>query len=142
MKGNRELVTKSELEAHAEALSEADLLLLRTGWSAIRRSDPERYSSEGPGVSADACEYLIDGFPQLKAIAMDWLSLANPHLIDEGVTAHQILCGVGRRDRYVIIIEDVDLSRLPTDAVRILAFPLFPEQSDSSPCTVVAETRG
>ena len=115
-------------------------LLLRSGWSAVRASDPERYACEGPGVAAEACEYLIDGFPQLKAIAMDWLSLATPHRIEEGIAAHQILCGVGRGDRYIIIIEDVDLSCLPSSLDRIYALPLFAEQADSSPCTVIAET--
>jgi kynurenine formamidase len=50
-----------------------------------------------------------------------------------------VLCGVGRGDRYVIIIEDVDLSRLPGEVKRIYAIPLFPQLADSSPCTVFAE---
>ena len=138
-KADRELVTRAELEAHAAELEGADLLLLRSGWSAVRASDPERYASEGPAVETAACEYLIDGFPGLKAVGMDWISLATPQRMDEGIPAHQVLCGVGRGDRYVLIIEDVDLSRLPERVRRIYAFPLFPELSDSSPCTVVAE---
>ena len=138
-KGDRELVTRAELEAHAAELAGADLLVLRSGWSRIRATDPERYANEGPGVSTAACEYLIDGFPGVKAVAMDWISLATPQRLDEGVPAHQVLCGVGRGDRYVIIIEDVDLSRLPERVRRIYAVPLFPELADSSPCTVVAE---
>ena len=59
---------------------------------------------------------------------------------DHEVNYGDILKGyeVGR-DRYVIIIEDVDLSRLPERVKRIYAVPLFPELADSSPCTVVAE---
>ncbi|HEY1366429.1 MAG TPA: cyclase family protein [Gaiellaceae bacterium] len=137
-KGERELVERAELEAHADAVAEADLLLVRTGWGAAR-GDPSRYASEGPGVSPDACEYLIEQ-PGLKAIALDCISLASYHRLDpEGIDAHRILCGVGRGDRYVIIIEDVDLAAYPADARRVYAVPLFPAFADSSPCTVFAE---
>lgn len=139
-KSDRELVTRADLEIHADALAEADVLLIRSGWSAIRSSDPHRYASEGPGVSAEACAYLIDGCPHLKAIAMDWLSLANPHRMDEGIPAHQVLCGLGRGDRYVIIIEDVNLEPLTAKTSRIYAIPLFLAQTDSSPCTVFTES--
>jgi arylformamidase len=123
-KGDRELVSRADLEAHDEAIREADLVLIRTGWG---------------GVSPEACDYLIEQ-PQLKAIALDIVSLASYHRLDpEGILAHQILCGVGRKDRYVIIIEDVDLLLYPADARRVYAVPLFPKGADSSPCTVFAE---
>jgi len=138
-KDNRELVTRSDLEAHEDALLETDLLLVRTGWSTVRAQDPTRYSYEGPGVSPEACEYLI-GHPNLKAIALDFLSLASYHRLEpEGILAHQILCGVGRVDGYVIIIQDIDLSLYPADTERVYAIPLFLEGADSSPCTVFAE---
>jgi kynurenine formamidase len=138
-KGERELVTRAELEAHDDAVRDSDLLLIRTGWGATRASDPDSYPSEGPGVSPEACEYLIDQ-PQLKAIALDTPSLAAYRHVDpEGILAHQILCGVGREDRYVIIIEDVNLALYPAGARRVYAIPLFPEKADSSPCTVFAE---
>jgi arylformamidase len=138
-RGPRELVTRAELEAHDAVVRDADLLLIRTGWGAGRNADPPRYSSEGPGISPEACEYLAEQ-PELKAIALDTPSLASYHAVDpEGILAHQILCGVGRGDRYVIIIEDVDLSVFPDEATRVYAIPLFPRGADSSPCTVFAE---
>lgn len=139
-KGERELVTRAELEAHDSTVREADLLLIRTGWgAAVRAREPDRYASEGPGVSPEACEYLIDQ-PKLQAIALDCISLAAYRRLDpEGIVAHQILCGVGREDRFVIIVEDVDLASYPIDARRVYAIPLFPAGADSSPCTVFAE---
>lgn len=138
-KTDGELVTRAELEAGDDILREADLLLVRTGWSSLRDSDPERYSHNGPGIAPEACEHLME-FPELKAIALDFISLASYQRLDpEGILAHQILCGVGRDDRYVIIVEDVDLSAYPSDASRVYAIPLFPEGADSSPCTVFAE---
>lgn len=134
-----ELVTRAELEAHDDVVREADLLLVRTGWSSVRASDPERYVAEGPGISPDACEYLV-AQPGLGAIALDLVSLASyARLEPDGILAHRILCGVGRGGRYVIIVEDVDLSLYPSDARRVYAIPLFPAGADSSPCTVFAE---
>jgi arylformamidase len=138
-KGAREEVTRAELEAHETVVGEADLLVLRTGWSRTRVTDPARYAAEGPGVSPEACEYLIEQ-PGLKALALDLVSLASyPLLEPNGIAAHQILCGVGRGDRYVIIIEDLDLAGYPSEARRVYAIPLFPVDADSSPCTVFAE---
>ena len=62
-KRHTELIRREELEPHEAAIAEADVLVLRTGWSKIRKSDPVRYAHEGPGVAPDACTYLIEGFP-------------------------------------------------------------------------------
>jgi kynurenine formamidase len=143
-KSDAELVRRDELEPHEAAIADADVLLLRTGWSEVRKSDPVRYAHRGPGVAPDACTYLMDGFPGLKALALDCISLAAFQLIDpDGIVAHQILCGVGRGERYVLIIEDLDLAAYPAGPppARLYAIPLFPEGTDSSPCTVFAELR-
>ena len=129
----------AELEAHDASVRDADLILIRTGWGAVRADDPRRYAAEGPGVSPEACEYLI-AQPDLKAVALDFISLAAYRRLEpDGVAAHQILCGVGRGDRYVIIVEDVDLAAYPPGVRRIFAIPLFAAGPDSSPCTVFAE---
>jgi len=142
-KVDRELVLRSELEPHEAAIAGADLLLLRTGWSAVRTPDPVRYAHEGPGVSPEACTYLIDRFPRLKALALDCISLAAYRRLDpDGILAHQILCGVGRGERYLLIVEDLDLAAYPPEPARVYAIPLFPQESDSSPCTVFAELGG
>lgn len=52
-------MTRAELEAHDEAIRGCDLLLARTGWSAVR-GDGVRHSHEDPGVSPEACAYLIE----------------------------------------------------------------------------------
>lgn len=138
-KADRELVMREELEPYADRLASSDAVLLRSGWSKIRGSEPERYAAEGPGISPDACEYLLSSFPSLKAIGMDWISLAAYRRLDEGILAHQILCGVHHPDRYMIIIEDLILDEAPDRMNRLYAIPLFPEGVDSSPCTVIVE---
>lgn len=134
-----ELVTPRHLTAPSPDQNDPDIILLRSGWSTVRLSDPKRYELRGPAVSAQTCEFLISEYPGLRALGLDWMSLATPTKIEEGIAAHRALCGRLPRDRYVLILEDLDLSRLPPDTVRLYAFPLYAEGADSSPCTVVAE---
>lgn len=138
-KGDRELVTPEELDEHARRLRDSDLLLVRSGWRRLRATEPERYAAEGPGFSPEACEYLIEAFPDLKAVGMDWISLAAYRRPEEGELSHRILCGVHHPGQYVIIVEDIDLDELPEEPRKVYAIPLFPEEVDSSPCTVFAE---
>ncbi len=134
------MVTVEELEPYADRLRQSDLVLIRSGWGHLRSRFPRRYAADGPGVSPDACEYLLVDFPDLKAIGMDWISLAAYRRLDpEGIDAHQILCGARTPGRYMIIIEDINLQAAPERLKSVYAIPLFLEGVDSSPCTVVAE---
>lgn len=139
-KGESELVTVADLRPYEDRLRDSDLVLIRSGWGRLRSRFPRRYAADGPGVSPDACEYLLLSFPDLKAIGMDWISLAAYRKFDpEGIEAHQILCGARTPGRYMIIIEDINLAAAPERLKRMYAIPLFLEGVDSSPCTIVAE---
>lgn len=137
-KGSREKVEPEDLEPYAERIAGCDLLMIRTGYARVRREDPEEYSHNSPGVSSRAARYLRERFTgTLKAIALDTLSLATPH--DEsgdGVLAHQIMLG---GDRYICIIEDVDMTGLPAGIESVTAIPLMLEGADSSPVTMWAD---
>ena len=134
------MVQREELESYAEQLAVADLLFLHTGWSAVRDSDPERYASENPMVHPEAARYLMEGFPNIRGLAIDAPSVGAPNHRPETVETHQILTGVGREDgRYVVIFEDLRIDSDLGQAERIYAWPLFIEESDGSPCTIVAE---
>jgi kynurenine formamidase len=133
-------IERGALEPLAATIADADLVLLRTGWSAMRTSDPARYPTDGPLLHPDAARWLIDGHPRLRAIATDAISIGSPRFPDASVATHHALTGVGRDDgRFVLIYEDVampaDLGRIE----RVFAWPLFVEGSDGSPVTVVAE---
>ena len=134
------MIQRGELEPYAEQLAAADLVLLRTGWSEIRDSDPERYSNENPMLHPEGARYLMEGFPNIRGLAIDTPSVGAPNHIPETVETHQILTGVGRMDgRYIIILEDLRIDPDLGQASRIYAWPLFIEESDGSPCTIVAE---
>jgi arylformamidase len=129
------LITANHLKPYADQIARCDLLLLRTGYSAIRGTDPERYRSKGPGMSVEGASYLAANFPRLRALGLDTISLACMEHLEEGLEAHRVLLrGEGRR---FLIVEDMklepDLSRLRS----VIVLPLFIEGIDSSPCTVM-----
>ena len=135
-KSDGEVVIPEDLAAHREAIADSDVLLMRTGFSGVRVSDPVRYQSASAGFSSAAAQYVVDEFPKLRALAMDTLSFACPLQLDDGIRAHQIL--LDENDRDVFLIEDlnldVDLSRLS----ELIVAPLFCEHLDSAPCTILA----
>jgi arylformamidase len=138
--GEDAFIERPALEMHAATVAEADLLMIRTGWSIHRTTDPVRYAQHGPLLHPAAARWLIDGHPVLRAIATDAISIGSPQFHDASVETHHVLTGVGRPDgRYVLIYEDVALSPAAAAAARVYAWPLFIEGADGSPCTVVAE---
>lgn len=139
-KGSREKVEPEDLAPYEAQIARSDLLMLRTGYSRVRRENPEEYSHNSPAVSSRAAQYLRDRFTgTLKAVALDFLSLATPH--DEsgdGVLAHQIMLGKFQPG-YICIIEDVDMAGLPQRIGKVTAIPLFLQGIDSGPVTMWAE---
>jgi len=125
----------AHFQPHAERVRRCDLLLLRTGYSRVRRSDPERYRWRSPGMSLEGARYLAKSFPNLRALGLDTISLACMQHLEDGLEAHRILLG-GEGRRFLIIEDmnlDFDLSRLR----QVVALPLFIEGVDSAPCTVM-----
>jgi arylformamidase len=138
-KKDDELIVSRDLLSHADTISQCDLLLLRTGFTAYRDSDPLRYRDHNPGLSIDVADYLADHcFPKLRAIGIDTISMAAAANVSEGVKAHKILF-TKPSSCPVVLIEDMDLSVDLTHMKRIIVAPLFIKGLDSSPCTVIAE---
>jgi len=136
--GDGQLLEPAHFLSHAARLGEADLLLVRTGYSRVRHESPERYTLQSPGMSVSGANYLADHFSQLRAIGLDTISLASMQHLAEGLEAHRILFrGDGRR---FLIIEDMNLDFDLSQLQRVIALPLFIEGIDSSPCTVIGIT--
>ncbi|UVI29549.1 cyclase family protein [Paenibacillus spongiae] len=134
-----ELVMAEELQPYETELKNSDLLMIRSGFSSQRSSQPDKYSSEGPGMCSEACKYLMDHCPNLKAIALDWISLASYAHMEDGVLAHQYLLGKFH-SHYICIIEDLNFSGLEAGKLKkVVSLPLFVEGIDSAPVTVLAE---
>jgi arylformamidase len=138
-KGPEEFISTAEIKAYQAEILDRDCLLIRTGFSKYRESDPERYSSLGPALSSDAARYVLDTFPTLKAIGTDCISIASPAMIDEAIETHRWLCGYFDPQKSLIILEDFSLDFDLSMLRRVYALPLFLKGADGSPCTMVAE---
>lgn len=128
-----EAIEPSHLEPHTEAISGADLLLLRTGACNHATDDPETYMRSSPGLSVAAARHLA-GFAGLRALGLDAWSLGRLSHPDESREAHNILLGKGRR---FLIIETMDLRELDVPPAQVIALPLLVEGLDAAPCTVL-----
>ena len=139
-KGAGEKITAEDLMPCADRIAAADLLLIRTGFDVQRSLDPKFYSENSPSVSTGAAKYLVQNFAgNLKAIALDFISLASPSDPADGDEAHRWMCG-SYTDYSIFIIEDVKMSEIDKDRlVKAAAVPLYLMEADSSPVTMWVE---
>lgn len=141
-KEDDQLIAPADLKPYEDAIAGSDLLLLRTGFSRFRATEPLRYQDRNPGLSVEVAQYLADPrFPSLCAVGIDAISMAAAARVKEGVEAHKILFKKTSR-QPVLLIEDLDLSGDLAPLERVIVAPFFVEGLESSPCTVIAEIGG
>ncbi len=133
---NSRLITAEALEQHDHQLADCDILLLRTGFSRYRPIDPELYVRENPGIETSFARFLTQHCPNLVCIGIDAISFAAAKSVKEGIDAHRILLS---QRPPVLLIEDITLDYDLTNLQSVMVTPLFIENLDSCPCTVVAE---
>ncbi|MFA5148730.1 MAG: cyclase family protein [Dehalococcoidales bacterium] len=115
-----------------------DALLIRTGFQKYRQTDPERYCSGNPYLSPPAAEYLKRSLPGLRAIALDCISVATHSNRDAGIEAHRtLLKEEGPERRAILLIEDMYCPQALGHIDELIVMPVFIEEVDSSPCTVI-----
>lgn len=54
--------------------SEADAILIRTGWGKFRTEDVHRYTQQNPGFGPDAADFLLMELPRLRGVFSDIIS--------------------------------------------------------------------
>lgn len=112
-----------------------DLLLIKTGFSEKRMED--YYWENYPGLHSDLAQFFKDRMPGLKAVGLDTISISSWQNRHMGRLAHKSFL----TDHEVLIIEDMDLSKLNPNIVieTIIVSPLRFENSDGAPVTVFAK---
>jgi arylformamidase len=139
--GKGGLLTPEDLEACGPELYTADILLICTGYHEIRR-DRAAYMDDFPALSAEAARLIRTGLLQVKAVAIDTLSIESctggPR---QNFLVHKtLLDGELFRTRPLLIFEDVNMGPILGRRVsRIFSFPMRLVGLDASPASIVAE---
>jgi arylformamidase len=132
-----ELITPQQLHDSLGSQKDWDFIGIRTGFGQHRLIDPARYIRHNPGLSAQAANWLVSRFPNLRAIAVDLISITGAVHAEAGWEAHRILL---HPENPKLIIEDVNLPLDLPPIKKITVAPLFIEGIDSCWCSVIAET--
>jgi len=111
-----------------------DIVLFCTSFEKFRHD--EIYWKENPGIATEMADYLLDQYPNLKAIGMNFISISSFKHRDVGRLSHKAFLGKGIR-----IIEDMHLLALqPGDVIKsIMVLPLRFKAGDGAPCTIIAQ---
>jgi arylformamidase len=143
-KGAGEKITVEDLEPHKEKLTQADVLLIYTGFSKIRNEDPKGFVANQPSFTLDAACYLVDNF-NIRAYGIDTIGIEN---IPEGKAASPVQFPVHKtfllkkKDKN-FVIEDLDLVPvLRKKMLRFFAIPLILHGFEAMPVTAFAEVEG
>lgn len=75
-KKDDEEISRDDLAQHEKELKKADLLLVHTGFSRHRATEPERYMTKQPGFSVEAAQYLV-AMPKLRCAGADTMGIEN-----------------------------------------------------------------
>ena len=140
-KGQR--ITLDDIKSNEAEISKCDILLIYTGYCDIRENDPEAFVNGFPSIAPDAARYLREGFPELKAIALDTISVDDAVTAgEEGFPTHHSLLETGAQmpQRTLLLYEDVNVKRLlgVQNIQAICAFPVRWKGLEGAPIPMVA----
>jgi kynurenine formamidase len=138
--GADELILPEHLSSCVAYRSDCDFLFVRSGFGRYRL-DAKTYIEHNPGFSSAAAAFLMDRFPKLKALAVDFASIAAMAHMEEGCEAHRVFLGCGEySDRPILLVEDIRFPETMPPLQKIFLIPWFFDGLDSAPCTLFAET--
>jgi arylformamidase len=134
-------IERSEIEPHISKDDDVDLLLIYTGLSRLRETDPQAYSERFPGFTDEAARFIIEG-TRVRGLAIDFISVESAaHMTATTFSAHHILLGCrGVSERGIMLIEDANLAPLLGKKIkRVFSVPLPVKGIDASPVNLFAE---
>jgi arylformamidase len=136
-----ETFRREDLEAVGPSLLRADLLIFCSGYHALRR-DASRYADDFPSLSEEAARFIRTELLNVKAVAIDALSIESCTTGPRTGNAvhHALLDGTLHPTRPLLVFEDVNVQPILERVVRrILAFPIRFVGLEASPVAMVAE---
>lgn len=117
---------------------ETRAILVRTGFSRFRSSDPDIYTQEHPWILPEAAKYIRKTFPNIALFGTDTVSISSPSHRALGHEAHRIfLC----ERPPILLLEDLDLSsgNLSHDCWKLTVYPFILDDLDAVPAMVFLE---
>lgn len=127
-----ELLKKSHLPTSIQ--KKTDLLLFKSGWQRLRGKN--EYCTKNPGIDPTMATYLSEGFPNLRALGLDWISVSSYLKREVGLETHRIFLRDSRKRHPILLIEDMDLRKASKKLKEVWVAPIRMDTIDSSPCTV------
>ena len=113
---------------HEKQISEADFVLINTGWNKYWES--EKYYYDYPVLSLEAAAWLSE--KKLKGIGVDAISVDAPDSVD--FPTHKIFFKEG-----MIVVENlVNLETIGCETFKFSCFPLNIQEADGSPVRAIA----
>jgi len=135
------VIDRADIEPFFTSGDTSDLLLVFSGASLMRESDPDNYMLRYPPFTTDAAKFIIEE-TKLRGLAMDFgcVDLAEDIFVGKS-PVHDILLGKqGAGSRGIPLVEDVNLFPLVGKKIkRVFAMPLPLKGLDGSPVNIFAE---
>ena len=136
-----ELLKTEDFLLYEESLKTADILLFYTGYCK-KRNKPAIYADDFPAISEEAAKFIRNELLNIKAVAIDVLSIESAVLgPKDNFKVHKTLLDGDLYDtRPLLIFEDVNIGAvLDKNIKKVYAFPLRLTGLDGSPVNIVAE---
>lgn len=118
-------------EKDLRSIKDCDLLFIKTGFEKHRNRPV--YWRNSPALDDKLAGWLKKSCPSIRAIGIDFISISNIKNRDLGRQAHRSFLGSG-----ILLIEDMRLRNIKGAPGSVIVAPLFLENADAAPCTVLA----
>lgn len=136
-----ELLSLEDLEQYETEIHSADILFFYTGYCNLR-DKPRVYVDDFPTISEEVAKFIRTELLNVKAIAIDVLSIESAILGPKtNFKVHKtLLDGELYNTRPLLIFEDVNVCKIVDKKIkRVYAFPLRITGLDGSPVNIVVE---
>ncbi|WP_139956103.1 cyclase family protein [Flavicella sediminum] len=127
------LISINDLGKIAEKVKDGDSLLLKTGWSQFFGTD--LYRNELPRLSQEFAEWCVA--KKINMIGVEPPSVADVNSIEEVTLIHEILM----KGNIIIVEGLVNLDKIKSASVSLIALPLKVKKGDGSPARIIAIER-
>lgn len=133
-----EIITPGDLSSLLPAISDAEALLIRTGFSVKREEDPDTYVHGHPCIDPGIADLLRELCKNLRLVGIDIISVSLPGQRDLGQRCHRaFLC----HDRPILLLEDVFIPecRVTFTPAVLSVYPFLVDDLDGVPVIAMLE---